>query len=115
MVKKILSFLLAAVLVFGLMEAGVPRAAAVQNLTASDDCVELIKQFEGFLATPQKDYSQYSIGYGTACSPGDYPNGITREAAEQLLRRELDKIGPKINQFAANNGITLNQYQFDFF
>ena len=111
--KRILSFLLSAVLLFGLVEAAVPRAFAAQNLTASDELVELIKEFEGFLATPQYDYSQYSVGYGSACDKDDYPNGITREEAETLLRRDLEKFGTKVNQFAASNSLTLSQQQFD--
>ena len=113
MQRKVLSFLLAGLLVLSLFTAGVPRVSAAQDMRASDACVELIKSFEGFSATVFYDYLQYSIGYGTACGKNDYPNGITQEAAEQLLRRDLAKFETSINQFAARYGLNLSQQQFD--
>ena len=89
MQKKVLSFLLAGLLVLSLCIVGIPHVSAAQNMQASDACVELIKSFEGFRANVFLDYSQYSIGYGTACDKDDYPNGITEAEAERLLRREL--------------------------
>lgn len=113
MQKKVLSFLLAGLLVLSLFIAGVPHVSAAQNMRASDACVELIKSFEGFSATVFYDYLQYSIGYGTACGKNDYPNGITEAEAEQLLRRELAKFETSINQFASRFGLNLSQQQFD--
>ena len=58
MQKKVLSFLLAGLLVLSSFIVGVPRASAAQNMRASDACVELIKSFEGFSPTVFYDYSQ---------------------------------------------------------
>jgi len=113
MQKKVLSFLLAGLLVLSLCIVGIPHVSAAQNMQASDACVELIKSFEGFRANVFLDYSQYSIGYGTACDKDDYPNGITEAEAERLLRRELAKFETSINQFASRYGLNLSQQQFD--
>ena len=113
MQRKVLSFLLAGLLVLSLSIGGVPHVSAAQNMRASDDCVELIKSFEGFKSHVFLDYTQYSIGYGTACDEDDYPDGITEEEAEVLLRRELTRFETNVNQFASRYGLRLNQQQFD--
>ena len=111
--KKVLSFLLAGLLVLSLCIVGAPHVSAAQNMQASDACVELIKSFEGFSSHVFWDYSQYSVGYGTACGEHDYPNGISREEAERLLRKEMAGFEAKVNQFASKYGLSLRQNEFD--
>lgn len=112
MKKRILSFFLAAIMIFSLCAVGIPHAMAA-DMKTSENCISLIKDMEGFTAKPFYDYGQYSVGYGTACKYGEYPNGITKDQADKLLRSELEKIEPKVNEFAKSNGLTLSQQQFD--
>ena len=104
---------LALILLAGTFAVTAPVAHAASSLKASDEIVALIKGFEGFYSKPYKDYNQYSIGYGSSCDPDDYPNGITKAKAEELLRAELDKYAKKINEFADTNKLKLSQNQFD--
>lgn len=87
-------------------------------MCTSDDCVDFIKQVEGFSAQPYFDYSQYTVGYGTKCPTEkffDYKaNGIPKKEAEALLREELVSIEETINKkFIDVYGLTLTQHQFD--
>ena len=59
------------------------------------------------------DYSQWSIGYGTGVPEGQYPNGISREEAEVLLREYLDYFEKCLNKFIVDYNVSLNQNQFD--
>ena len=111
--KRILSFLLAAVMILGLFAVAVPEVSAANAMKTSENCIELIKEFEGFSARAFYDYNQYSIGYGTACKYNEYPNGITQEKADELLRAELVKSEEKVNAFASKYGLRLSQQQFD--
>ncbi len=77
-------------------------------MKTSQACVDFIKRMEGFLKYPVWDYAQYSVGYGCRCNKGDYPNGITEEEAERLLKRELERTEAGINRFG-----TFTQQQFD--
>lgn len=113
MKKRVLSFLLAAVMIFSLCAVGVPYVSAASNLTTSENGIALIKEIEGFTAKAYYDNGQYSIGYGTACQSGEYPNGITKEKADELLRAKLEKIEPDVNSFATKYGLSLSQQQFD--
>lgn len=112
MKKRILSFFLAAMMIFSLCAVSVPYVSAAE-MKASEKCVTLIKDMEGFIEKPVYDYSQYSVGYGTACNRDDYPNGITKAQADRLLRTELEKINTTVNNFAKKHGLSLTQQQFD--
>ena len=113
MKKRWISFLLAVVLVFGMVSMSAVEAVAASNLKASESCIALIKQLEGFQLTPKQDYSQWSVGYGSACDKEDYPTGITEQQADALLRADVAELETTVNNFADRNGLTLNQYQFD--
>lgn len=78
-------------------------------MKTSQACVDFIKRMEGFLKYPIWDYAQYSVGYGTRCEKGDYPNGITEEEAERLLRKALKHFEAGINAI----GRAFTQQQFD--
>ena len=92
----------------------------IPEMTASSMLEEVIKKREGFVETKMWDYLQYSIGYGCsydkACQmfPSVAATGrITEEQAEALLRQALADNGVYINRFLRENGILLNQNQFD--
>ena len=83
----------------------------------SEDCVNLIKEEEGFSAKPYYDYGQYTVGYGTRCPDDklDYyrTNGITVEEAEALLREYMIDTEDSIESFAIRSGLNLTANQFD--
>lgn len=136
MKKRITSFLIAMVMLLGLLPAGAISAwaeatdatqaiettdvteAADTGLTASDDCIKILKLEEGFSRTPYWDFTQYTVGYGTKC-PDDMvqyytQNGITEEEAEVLLRNHLVAVERDIHvKIIEKYGLTLTQNQFD--
>ena len=113
MTKRIISFLLSAVMIFGVCAATAPQVSAAGSLTTSEECIALIKEYEGFTPKPVFDYSQYSVGYGSSCQKGDYPNGITREQADKLLRKDLKTPETQVRNFAKKYGLNFSQNQFD--
>lgn len=116
MKKRIFSFLLALVLMIGLLPS-VAQPVYATEFTVSDAVVDMLKEMEGFGKYPYWDYGHYTIGYGTTCPDADYErykaNGITEEEADALLRQYLDKFGKSIMNFAAKHGVELNQNKFD--
>ena len=113
MIKRIFCFLLSAMIIAGICGAMAPQVSAAANLKASEKCIELIKEFEGFTAKPVYDYLQYSVGYGSACGKNDYPNGITKAQADKLLREDLAELEPYLDRFLKKNGLALSQQQYD--
>lgn len=109
--KKAVCFFLTVLLVAGMLTTALPASAA--SLVTSDAGVNLIKSFEGFSTYKHWDYAQWSIGYGTACGPNDYPNGITEAEAVVLLKRALSTSENYVNTFLNKYGLTVNQNQFD--
>lgn len=89
------------------------KVNAVKKLTASQDCIDLIKETEGFSKYKYWDYSQWTIGYGTGCGANEYPNGITEAEAEKLLKNYVSSFSTCVNNFASKYNITLTQNQFD--
>jgi len=82
-------------------------------LRTTEDGIAFIKAREGFVSKSYKDYSQYSIGYGSYCTPDEYPDGITEKQADILLRLNLDKVEDKLDAFIKENGISLRDTQYD--
>ncbi len=83
-------------------------------MKTSQKCVDFIKRMEGFLKYPVWDYAQYSVGYGCRCGKDDYPNGITEEEAERLLKKELTNTEAAVNRFGtAYRETAFEQQQFD--
>jgi len=99
-------------------EPDVPSEPAVVLMTASNDCIKILKLEEGFSRTPYWDFTQYTVGYGTRC-PDDMveyytQNGITEEEAETLLRNHLGAVERDIHQRIIDRyGLELSQNQFD--
>lgn len=83
------------------------------TLRTTESGVAFIKAREGFRSTAFWDYSQYSIGYGSRCEQNEYPNGITQEQADTLLREKLKEFEGKLDAFLENNGLTLTDTQYD--
>ncbi|XWK88662.1 MAG: lysozyme [Phormidium sp.] len=82
----------------------------------SQNCLELIKKWEGLYLNAYKDpVGIPTIGYGTI----RYPNGqkvrmgdkITQQEAEAFLQLECDEVAEKVSKLVS--GISLNQNQFD--
>ena len=80
------NLLMIAILILCVLLCATPYVYAAYDTKTSEECIELIKEFEGFQEMPFYDYSQWSIGYGTACEEDDYPDGITEEEADQLRK-----------------------------
>lgn len=114
MMKRILSFVLAAVLLVGLVPATTLTASAA-TMKTSDSGIAMIKGFEGFNSKAYKDGSKWYIGYGTVIDDPDlYPTGITQKSAEALLKDHLAKNAEKkLNEFMTKNNISLSQTKFD--
>ena len=102
-----------AIVILGVLLCSTPSVYAAYNTTTSEECIELIKEIEGFQEMPVFDYSQWSVGYGTAWEKDDYPDGITEEEADELLRDYIVILEEKINKFAKRNKLDLSQNQFD--
>ena len=94
-----------------------PTQVRAVDMKVSDACVELIKQLEGFAAIPKWDYSQWTVGFGTAC-PSELvdrykQDGITIQEAEQLLAEKLVYFDECVNRFIDKNNLELTQGQYD--
>ena len=87
--------------------------ASGPSLKTSEECITFLKETEGFSKHAYWDYSQYTIGYGTACDPADYPNGISKSEADHLLRVELSKFEAVVDKALKNAKISHNQHQYD--
>lgn len=108
--KKIASMCLCALL---LITLGSPPALAVETYLASEECVELIKEYEGFRDQAYEDNGKWYIGYGTNVELADYPYGVTEEEADWLLRQALADKEERVNRMLMDYGIYVTQYQFD--
>lgn len=82
-------------------------------LKTSEAGVQFIKDHEGFIQYAMWDYSQYSIGYGSHCDPDDYPNGITEEEADYLLRVMLADFEKVVDKLLEKSTVSHTQAQYD--
>lgn len=119
MKKKFVSLILTVVLMFSVVSMTAVDASAASSMKASEELIVVLKQFEGFLAKPVWDYSQYSVGYGSAVAKDseDYKRymekGITEEEADALLRVYVAVAEKAVNQMIDTYGLKLSQQQFD--
>ena len=114
MKRKLLCLLVVLALVLSIPIPG----HAASSLKASDDCISVIKAFEGFSGTPYLDTDgKYTIGYGTRCpsSKVEYytNNPMSKEEATQELREAVAAYEKAVNNFADKHGVTYTQGQFD--
>ena len=120
MKKKILSVIMAVVLVFTMatpLVDAAPEPRTAPAMTSSDDLVRVLKSIEGFVAKPYWDFKQWTVGYGTAC-PDDKLDeylkyGIPEPEAEKLFREHLHRFENAVNNFAQTHHIHFKQHQFD--
>ncbi len=115
--KRTLCCILALILTASLLAPGIVTVRAATDMTSSADAIRVLKAEEGFSAKPYWDYAQWTVGYGTRC-PDDKleeykQNGISREEAEALLRKQLNSFEREVNRFIRKTGISASQNQFD--
>ncbi len=121
MTKRIVSLLLATVLLVSSLSVALPVRANAADMTSSQQFIDVLKKWEGFSAVPYKDNTQYSIGYGSFCAKLDdketvdyYTNNpITEAQAEEMLKQQLKTYEDAVNTFAAKYKLSLQQHQFD--
>lgn len=111
--KRLICGLLAALMLLSMLAAGIVSVSAASTEMTSEKAIKLLKQMEGFAKKAYWDNGQYTIGYGCSCNPADYPNGITEEAADILLRERLVGMENAINKFADRYSLSFSQQQFD--
>ena len=107
--KKLCSLFLAVLLTAGVLP--LRALAADGGMTTSDAGVDFIIGFEGYRQYAYEDGGSWYIGYGTACEEDEYPDGVTEEEAEQLLRDTLSEMEERVNLFLLRYGISLEQHQ----
>ena len=107
---RMISGLLAIVMLFSFLPGMAVKASADSVMTTSESAVNLIKEYEGFSATAYWDNTQWSIGYGTKSTQGAT---ITTEEAHAAMLLELQEVDKALNEFTAKYGLTLSQNQFD--
>ena len=109
MKNRFLCGLLAVCLLVAMLPATVITASA-DTRTVSENLIAVLKQLEGFSANAYVSGGQWSIGYGTAGSPGQT---ITEAEADKALRDHLKAVDDKLNAFDAGWNLKLTQQQFD--
>lgn len=109
--RNLLTLLLIITLAATAAQVTPPAKAAA--MTTSEAGITFIKNYEGFRSHVYWDSGSAFIGYGTICRSTDYPNGITQEKADELLREALRVKEDTVNKFLAKYTIQLKQNQFD--
>ena len=128
--KRFASMLLVVALILTMFPIVVPAAASelygmrdlepgeeYTDLTSSQELIDIIKDFEGFSATPYRDNTQWTVGYGSYCGDSDDPKPnirLTEEEAEKRLRKDLTRTyEPIVNKYCKSIGKQPSQNQFD--
>ena len=68
----------------------------------------MIKEYEGFRSSVYWNGGNAYIGYGTLVYSGDYPNGISREEADALMREALSVKEEAVNKMIDTYELTLD-------
>ena len=115
--KRVLSLALAMAMMLTVIFCAGITASADPVLTVSDECINILKAYEGFCKYPYWDYGQWTVGYGTRC-PADKldtykQNGITEEEAEALLRVFVADYEEDLIYFINKYNLPTTQNQFD--
>lgn len=109
MKNRFLCGLLAICLLAAMLPAAVLPASA-DTQTVSENLITVLKQLEGFSANAYVSGGQWSIGYGTAGSPGQT---VTEAEADKALRSHLKTVEEKLIAFEAKWNLKFSQQQFD--
>ena len=111
-IKQYIATALAFVFMISILEqtAGPAQAA---DLTCSEAVIDFIKDYEGFRSDVYWDGGKAYIGYGTCVNSWEYPNGISRDGADALMREALRVKEDTLNQIADKHDFSLTQSQFD--
>ena len=115
--QRVLCLLMAVTILASVLFAGAIPVSAETEMHMSAEAIDILKAEEGFSQKPYWDYAQWTVGYGTKC-PDDKldeykTNGISRDAAESLLRSFVARFEAELDSFIKRTGVTLNQYQYD--
>ena len=117
MKNRLISAVLAVVMILSFGWVSPVQANAITQLSASEECINQIKTMEGFHAIPYWDFAQWTVGFGTACPDEKLQQylqeGIPVEEAEKLLQDAMVYFNREVNKFMTRNGVQLNQHQFD--
>lgn len=110
--KRLFAMLILSILMASL---ATPALAVPEDdsFTLSDAGFEFILSYETFHPEPFEVNGKWYVGYGTACSKEDYPNGIIEEEAETLLYDALQVPVKSVNQYISKHALSLEQHQFD--
>ena len=126
--KRFASMILAVVMVLTLLPVVVPATAselhgmrdlesgeAYTEMHSSQELIDVIKDFEGFSATPYKDNTQWTVGYGSYCGDSSKPKPnirLTEAEAEARLRKDLSRTyEPIVNDYCESIGKQPTQSQ----
>ncbi len=117
MMRRLLSAVLAVIMIVCLLPLNVMQAHAASAMKASDEVVLYLKTMEGFTAVPRWDYVQWTVGFGNRC-PDEHlerylREGIPIEEANALFLEQLVYFEDEVNDFMDRNGLTFTQNQFD--
>ena len=111
--KRFVCFLLAMILIMGMVPATAVTAFAASERNTSDKAIQILKGSETFFAKSNGS----EVGYGTPVSFADakeYLNYISKEDADALLRSYLKKVVDKaINEFTKSYNVDLSQNEHD--
>lgn len=120
MKKRIICFLLALIMVLGMIPNTAVTANAVSNRTTSDKALEVLMETQGFRKEQYEKVEgsgEWYIGYGSKIVKDSFPNGISKEDAIDLVREDradsLEAIDAAINAFTKKNNLDLTSYQHD--
>ncbi len=127
--RRIVTFLLVMILVLTMLPVSVSASDATvamrkleegeeyTKMHASQEMIDVIKDFEGFSHTPYADNTQWTVGYGSYCGDIDDPKPgvyLTEDEAEQRLRSDLKRTyEPIVNNYCKSIGRQPSQQQFD--
>lgn len=90
-----------------------PSDLTPPELKTTEAGVQFIKDHEGFLKYAVWDYSQYSIGYGSRCEAGEFPDGITEEEADYRLRVMLADFEKVVDAVLEKGTVEHTPQQYD--